>query len=431
MTKLLRRVALPAIAALLLASACSSAEDEAGGGETGPGVTKEPCPNAVSQDKGCIYLGVLSDLEGGPFAVLGQTIQEGQLAFWKKVNEAGGIGDYEIDIAKNTKNTSYDPQKHAAAYQQVEPNVLALAMSLGTVNTEAVLDQMDEQNMVAGAGTFWSGWQFKDTDKGLLLEVGTSYCSEAIIGLDWFTSTHNKPGKIASVVYKGDYGGDYAAGAKKWAEANSVPIAAEVQTGPNAVVQNQDAAVGQIIGAAPDVVLLATGPAEAAEIVGKAVQAGYKGRFLAAGPTWNGALLKTPAAPALTALYNATAPFEGWDGTSVAVKKAHEATAKEPANWGYLAGWAISYPMKAALEKAIKDGKLTRQGVRAAVDGLTVSFEGMLPDKTYGENVDIKAESVTVAAPDAAVPLGTKTLVKEYKGPTQEKVSYDAPCVTP
>ena len=149
-----------------------SAEDEGTEGATGPGVTEEPCPNAVNAEKGCIYLGSLNDLEGGPFAVLGQPINQAQLDFWKQVNQAGGIGDYEIDLATNTKNTSYDGQKHAAAYQQVEPNVLALALSLGTPQTEAVLDQMDTADLVAAAGTFWSGWQFPDTDLGLVLQAG-------------------------------------------------------------------------------------------------------------------------------------------------------------------------------------------------------------------------------------------------------------------
>ncbi|MFH5232782.1 ABC transporter substrate-binding protein [Antrihabitans spumae] len=434
-TWLLRAAALPAAAALLLGSACTSAEEggsDAPTGASGPGVSDEPCPNAIDKNKGCIYLGVLSDLEGGPFAVLGQSINEAQLAFWKKVNEDGGIGDYEVDIATNTKNTSYDVQKHAAAYQQVEPNVLALAMSLGTVNTQAVLDQMDTGNLVAAAGTFWSGWQFPADDKGVMLEAGYSYCTEAVIGLDWFASVHNKPAKVASVVYRGDYGGDYAAGAKKWVEANESELVAEIETAPNAIAGSQDGPVGQIIAAAPDVVVLATGPQEMAEIVAKAAQAGYKGRFLGAGPTWNGALLKTAAAPALTALYNGTAPMQGWDGPSEGVKAARDASGgKEPANWGYLAGWALSYPIKSLLEKANAEDKLNRAGVRSLVDGLEVDYKGMLPNATFGTEPDVTTQVATIAVPDAAAPLGTKTVVDGYKAPSLEKITYTEPCVRP
>lgn len=428
----LRLAAVPAIAGLVLTAACSSAEDETSGG-TGPGVTSEPCPNAVDASRGCIYLGVLSDLEGGPFAALGKDINDGQLAFWKDVNRAGGIGGkYEVDIATNTKNTSYDPQRHAEGYQQVEPNVLALAMSLGTIHTQAILDRMDAADMVSVAGTLWSGWQFTDIDKGLLLETGYSYCAEAIMGLDWIAANKTKPAKIMSVTYKGDYGGDYAAGAKKWADVNGVEVAEQVQTGPNAAVGSQDGPVGQIIAAAPDVVMLATGPAEAGEIIGKAALGGFKGRFVGSGPTWNGGLLKSPAAPAITALYNSTAPIDGWDGTSSGAQKARASATKEPATWGYNSGWTFSYSMKALLNKAQADGKLTRKGLRDSVDGLQVDYEGMAPYYTYGAAVpDLSKQRAVVGAPDAGSPLGTKTLVTDYHGPTQDKIKLTEPCVQP
>ncbi|MEV0297791.1 ABC transporter substrate-binding protein [Nocardia sp. NPDC050710] len=429
--RLLRFAAVPAIAGLVLAG-CSSAEDESSGA-TGPGVTSEPCPNAVDKSRGCIYLGVLSDLEGGPFAALGKDINDGQLAFWKKVNESGGIGGkYEVDIATNTKNTAYDPQKHAEGYQQVEPNVLALAMSLGTIHTQAVLDRMDAANLVAVAGTLWSGWQFNDTDKGLLLESGYSYCSEAIMGLDWIAQNKTKPKKIVTVSYKGDYGGDYATGAKKWAEANGVEVVAQVQTGPNAQVGNQDGPVGQIVSAAPDVVLLATGPAEAGEIIGKAALGGYQGRFLGSGPTWNGGLLKSAAAPAITALYNATSPVDGWDGTSAGAKAARASAAKEPATWGYSSGWMFSYSMKALLTKAQADGKLNRKGLRDSLNGLQVDYQGAIPANSYGAaKPDLTKQRAVVAVPDAGSPLGLKTIVTDYHGPTQDKISLTEPCVKP
>src|SRR3712207_8937913 len=62
---------------------------------------------------------------------------------------------------------------------------------------------------------------------------------------------------------------------------------------------NQDAAVERILRSDPDVVMVATGPAEMAEIVGKAAAQGFKGRFIGSVPTYNPALLKSEAAPAI------------------------------------------------------------------------------------------------------------------------------------
>ncbi|HCT77628.1 MAG TPA: branched-chain amino acid ABC transporter substrate-binding protein, partial [Micromonosporaceae bacterium] len=42
--------------------------------------------------KGCIYLGIISDLTEGPFKALAVPITDAQKAFWKRVNQSGGIG---------------------------------------------------------------------------------------------------------------------------------------------------------------------------------------------------------------------------------------------------------------------------------------------------------------------------------------------------
>ncbi|GAA5069453.1 ABC transporter substrate-binding protein [Nocardia callitridis] len=430
-SRLLRMVAAGAVVGTV-AAGCSSAENAAPV-EITPGVTSTPCPHAIDTDKGCIYLGVLSDLDGGPFAALGKDMNDAQSAFWRQVNEAGGIGGrFEVDVTTYSRNTAYDARRHLDSYREIEPKVLALAMSLGTVQTQGVLDRMDAADMVATAGTLWSGWQFEDVDKGLVLESGYSYCAEAIIGLDWEREHRAKPRKIVTVSDTGDYGGDYSAGARKWAETNGVAIEHEIQTAPNAQVGNQDGPVAEILAAAPDLVLLATGPAEAGEIMGKTALAGFTGRFLGSAPTWNGGLLKTPAAESITAMYNSTSPLDGWDGTSTGAKRARQSASQEPTTWGYSAGWMFSYPMQALLNRALAEGKLDRHGVRESVRGLTVDYEGAIAPYTYGgARPDLSQQRAVITAPDVTQPLGARTLTTGYHGKTQEKVTLTEPCVRP
>ena len=57
---------------------------------------------------------MITDLTG-LFKGVGVPFNEGQKAFWKSVNEAGGIGGYEVDITTNVEDSGYDPDKHAAA----------------------------------------------------------------------------------------------------------------------------------------------------------------------------------------------------------------------------------------------------------------------------------------------------------------------------
>ncbi|WP_327109686.1 ABC transporter substrate-binding protein [Nocardia sp. NBC_01730] len=422
--RLFRIVAAPLAFGLMLTGACSTSAPAAT-----PGITRAPCPQAIHKDKGCIYLGVLSDLNNGPFAPLGRSMQDGQLAFWNEVNKKGGIGGYEIDIATYTRDTAYDPRKHVTEFENVAPHVLALAMSFGTAQTLAVLHDMDEANLVTAAGTLWSGWQYRSTDHDLVLDGGFSYCTEAVLGLDWFAQNHYQPRTLGVVAYRGNYGGDYASGALKWALDNGATIASRIDTGPNSEVGNQDFPVAEIMANPPDLVLLATGPAETAEIVSKLAKDGYTGRFLGSTPTWNSALLKTPAAQALTTLYNYTSPFDGWDGNSIGAQRARNAAPSEPTNFGYNLGWGFSYPLKTLLTKAAESGALDRPTLRKMLDGLTVDSEGMAATQIYGrDEPDVTVQRAMVNVPDPSTSLGSHTVVADYQSPTLKRIAIHEPC---
>lgn len=438
MMKKYRRQALTlaavATAGLMALTGCTPLDE--GPGDTtdegitfGAGVTDEACPDAVNPDNGCIYLGVLSDLTEGPFAALAVPVTDGQRAFWKQVNDNGGIGGFDVDIDTYTRDTKYQAAEHAAAYQEIEGEILALAQTLGTVNTQGVLADMNDSNIVAAPASWWSGYNFAESDEGIILQNGYSYCTEAIVGLDWLSSAHSKPTSVAAVGYPGDYGGDSAAGVQRWADANGATVTS-IPTGPNQVTGNQDAVVSAVMAASPDAVVLAVGPAETAEIVGKLAGSGFQGRFLGSLPTWNPALLGSAAAPALVGLYNHMSPFDMWDGDSQGIADIKASLGGElPANHGYVIGWASSYPILAVLEAAAANGDLTREGVRAAVDGLTVSYAGMSSDMTYSlTGSDSPIVEVTISAPDAEVDLGLRTVEAFFSGPTFNEADYTSAC---
>jgi ABC-type branched-subunit amino acid transport system substrate-binding protein len=448
-----RRTAAVLGAVAILAAACGS-DDAAPAAPAAPapapaepaaerpifdvGVTEAACENPAGEvsnaGNGCIYLGILSDLTEGPFAPLGVVIQVGQQDFWARVNSNGGIGGFDIDIDTYTRDTLYNPEAHSAAYRQIEPNILALAQSLGTPTTEAILSAMDADDVIAAPAGWWSGFNFADNSKGLILASGYSYCLESMIGLDWFAANGPRPiGKIAAVGYPGDYGGDVAAGAGLWAAANDVEFTGFIPTGPNFLVGTQDAAVGAIVASGADIVLLGVGPSETAEIVGKVAASGAplgSILFLGAGPTWNPLLLGSPAAPALVGLYTNVSPWEDWTGTSAGHEAMRAAGAEtKGSNQGYAAGWTWQYPIKAALEAAAANGDLTRAGLRAVVDGLLVDYEGVLPTTRMGgdPNVNVTRTAV-ISAADPESPNGLRTLQAGVTGPTADAFEYLAAC---
>jgi len=412
----------------------TDADDEGDGEAAGEvatdlGVTEEPCPEATNEDNGCIYLGVLSDLTQGPFAPLGVEIVEGQRAFWQRVNDNGGIAGHDVDIDTYTRDNLYDTQEQSTQYRQIEPNILALAQTLGTPPTEAILPDMDADDMVGVPASWWSGWHFPDTDNGLILESGYSYCIEAQIGLDW-VDNESEITTLQAVGYPGDYGGDFAVGAQAWAEANDVEFLGFVETAPNAVVGSQDAAVGQVLSAGADVVAIATGPAEVAEIVGGTAAQGFEGRFMGSVPTWNPALLDSPAGPALEQLFVHVGPWEDFSGESEAHQAMREALDDElPANDGYTFGWIWSYPLLAAMEAAADNGDLTRAGLRSVTQDLVVDYEGALPETTMSDNPDETAiRTAVISRPDADAPLNLSSVETGVTGETADAYEYTQRC---
>jgi ABC-type branched-subunit amino acid transport system substrate-binding protein len=425
-----RKAVLAASAALALIGALAGCRGQdttttttEAGMKTDIGVTKEACPQAIDKTKGCIYLGTISDLTVGPFAPLAVPITKAQAAFWNRVNKAGGIGGYEIDVSKYVKDNKYNPQTHNEVYQEIKPNILALAQTLGSPTTAAIIDDLKENNIVSVPASWTSAWAFED----VILESGANYCVESMNSID-FEKTRNPALKsVMAVHYAGDYGDDAAAGAK-YAAGKLGFTFTDVKTDPGA--DKQAGAVAAILAGKPDLVILTTAPTEAATIVGGAAAAGFKGHFIGTSPTWNPALngarrtalagLCSPTVAELVPIRLATRPCARRDSTP------------SPLSDGYTAGWVWSYPLKAALEKAAANKDLTRAGLLAAAKSLTsVDYEGMLPSGSgnYAAGPDKGAVRVTVISkPDKTAPTGVTEVQKPTEGPTAKDFQLAKAC---
>lgn len=393
--------------------------------ELGVGVTEEACPDGGNPDNGCIYLGIISDLTVGPFAPLAQTFTQGQQDFWRHVNEQGGIAGFDVDASEYVEDSEYNPERHAQSYQRIEPEVLALAHSLGTPPTLAIIDQLRNNNVFAVPATWWSGWEFED----IILNSGPSYCVDAMNAVDWAVEEHGVESMVA-VGYPGDYGGDGTAGATRAAEANGLEVVDAIQQTPIAAGGDVSGTVDAILQAQPDLVMLIVGPQETGQIVGRAVAQGFEGRFIGSGPSYSAALLESDAADAILEHYNGVGPFGIWGADSEAHQTMMEVFEGEtPENDGYTWGWIQSYPLRALIEQAASNGTLTRDGMREALDGLTVSYDGAASDKTFGQDPDEMAQRESfILEPSREAPLGIQAIRDLYVGPTAQEVDLSEPC---
>lgn len=421
-------ISIGAASLLVLAiSACreddggDTGEDSNGGVATDAGVTEEACPAAVNPDNGCIYLGILTDLTG-PFAGFGAPLTTAQEAFWQRVNEAGGIQAegvdqaYDVDVSTYQEDTGYDATEHARLYEAMKPNILALAQTLGTPTTQAILPDLEASSIVAAPAGYTSLFNFED----VILESSANYCIETMNSVDYAVETYDIS-SVMAVYFEGDYGGDAAGGAQIAAEAHGLEFEA-VPTPPGA--EQQAEAVGRILASQPDLVIVTTGPTEAAAIVGGAAAQGFTGRFIGTNPTFNPALLASPAADAILALYQAGGAFPNWSADTPAHQAMRDALGTpEDLSDGYTAGWMWQYPLKAALEAALAAGDLTRAGVLSAATSLTtVDYEGMLPEGAgnYAGGPEAQIRATLISNPDPEAPTGLTTEREFFVGPTAE-----------
>ncbi|MGI5272785.1 ABC transporter substrate-binding protein [Nonomuraea sp. CA-218870] len=411
--------------ALLSACGVFRGDDEGGQSARTTGVTSEPCPSAVDSGKGCIYLGTISDLTAGPFAALAVPITDAQKAFWARVNKAGGIGGkYEVDVTRYVRDNKYNPEVHRQVYNEIKEQVLGLAQTLGSPTTAAIIGDLKASSVVSAPASWTSAWEFED----VVIETGASYCVEAMNAVDYAMEAY-RPKSVMAVHLAGDYGADAAAGAKVAAEAHGLEFTS-VETPPGATEQGR--AITEITRAEPDLVILTTGPADAATIVGQSAAAGFKGRFIGTAPTWNPALLKSPAAEALKALYEQSSPGRSWNADTPGHQAMRASLPGVTPNDGYTSGWAWAYPMKAALEKMVADGDISRAGLLAAVKSLkTVDYEGMLPPEAgnYADDPDTAAFRQTlINKPDDSAPTGVTEVRDFFTGPTAKSYTFDGPC---
>lgn len=409
-------------------SASEGSEEESGSGEIaiGEGVTEEPCPEAVNADNGCIYLGTISDLTAGPFSALGPEITTAQEAFWRTVNEEGGIGGFDVDVTTYVRDNLYNPETHTQVYQEIKPDILALAQTLGSPTTFAIIDDLASSSIVAAPASWTSEWAFRD----VIVESGNNYCIESMNGVDYALENYEGIESVMAVHYPGDYGDDAAAGARIASEGNGLTFADVPTTSGQ---DNQAGAIDALVTQAPDLVFITTGPTDMATIVGQAAARGFTGRVIGTSPTWNPGIVGSPAFRAVEQLYIQSGPWASYEADTPGHQAMRDALGDVQGNDGLTSGWVWSYPLRAALEAAAEAGDLTREGLLEAVTTLEeVDYQGMLPEGAgnYGAEPNEAAVRGTVfSRPDAASATGVTLITEEFfTGPTAESYELSAPC---
>jgi ABC-type branched-subunit amino acid transport system substrate-binding protein len=364
MSRSIRVLTVSLVLALSL-SACGSKGSEStsssGGGSSGsikagPGITDKT-----------ITLGVLTDLSG-VFAPLAGPLTKANQMFWSDQNAKGGVCNRKVNLI--IKDHGYDPQKAVVQYRDMSPKIAGLEQLLGSPITAALLPTLKQDSMIS----LLSAWPPSLLSNDFIIEVGAPYDIEQINALDYLKSKGMiKSGeKIGHVYFEGEYGEGGLAGTKYFASKNGMTV---VQQKIQATDEDMSGQVAALKRAGVKVIAVTTGPKQLASIAGIAASQGLNVPIVGNNPTFDPAVMASPAAKALMANAYISASISAWTLDKPQVKKVGDdfiaKYGKKDAKGSVQFGYAQAQVMYEILKKACANKDLSRAGIVKAAHQLS------------------------------------------------------------
>jgi len=357
----------------------------------------QDCPTEIATDYGVtddtIRVGAIADLSG-PFAPLVKFIVDAQQVYWDMVNRDGGIAGRQVEFV--VRDNGYQVDAHLEHYEEFteesDNGVVMISQSTGSPMTAAIAEAAIEDNIAVIPLSWYSAWP--DPDYGLnIFESTSNYCYEAINGVDFLNEhvaaqTGIAAPTMAIIGMAGDYGQDGSAGAWIAAEALGIEVVADLE-GTVAPGADNTGALSQLVAAGADMVWTTVSPSVLAELVGGAAAQGYIPWWSGNVPSYNPALLDTAVGPVLDSNYVLNSYILTWNTPGVpGLEKMKEellaAMPDAPLSDTYIQGWVEGQAAHQALVRAAANGDLTRSGVVAAFNQITVDHEGLAPNQSWG-----------------------------------------------
>jgi len=404
---------------LVLAAGCGSKGSDnnassGGGGQsgavkTGPGVTSK-----------AITLGVLTDLSG-VFAPLGKPTMQANQLFWKEKNAQGGVCGRTVNLV--VKDHGYDPQKAVVQYRELSSQVAGLQQLLGSPITAALLPSLKSDQMVS----LLAAWPSSLLPNDNIIITGTTYDVEMINGLDYLMQQGKlKQGdKVGHIYFEGEYGENGLKGSKFFAQKNGMTV---VEQKIKATDEDMSGQVAALKRAGVKAIAFTTAPTQLASAAGIAASQGLNVPLVGNNPTFDPALLKTPAAKALEANAFIVSSIAPYNLDKPAVQKVasdySEAYPKEVPKGSAPFGYMQSQLMFDILNQACKNKDLTREGlVKAAHQLKGVDTGGLTAAPLDYTKLGQPSERAVYIAQPASVPGGLKALPQTFESDTAK--SYE------
>ena len=364
-------------------------EEEAMEDEEGDGGGAVELATDFGVDDETIRIGLSADLSG-IFAGLTSPIVDAQTAYFDRLNENGGIAGRQVELV--TLDSAYDVPQHLDNYAELaeesEDGVVMISQSTGSPHTGAIAQDLADDDLVALPLSWYSGWADQDFGANVF-ELYTNYCFEGMNGVEFLAAQSGVASPTLAVVsLPGEYGQDGAAGAKIAAEELGIDIVFDGEA--QLAGDDFSGVVAELVAADPDIVWITSSPGILAQVLGGAAAQGLDAIWSGNSPSYNPALLGTEVGPALDAVYFHSTYTALWDSNDLPGMTDIVSTLQErlPESTyavadAYIFGWTEAIFTQTVLEQAAANGDMTRAGVVAAANEVTVDFQGLAPDQSW------------------------------------------------
>ena len=288
----------------------------------------------------------------------------------------------------------------------------------------ALKQNLIDDNMTAAPAS----WSSQVLNNPNIMMIGTTYDLEVINGLAYLQQQGMiKDGDTIGHIYiDGEYGGNGLKGSKYYAGKHNLTIKEAKITSTDNDLTN---VVTGLRGDGVKAIVLTTTPGQTASALAANQALGLNVPVLGNNPTFDPALLQSPAAGSLGRLFVAasSAPYSSKTPKAVTVVKEYEQKYPgSPKNGGVIVGYVEGQVWQSVLTKACTDGDLSRVGVQTALKSLSsVKTDDLVAELDYSSPGSPPTRGVYIAKVDTAAPGGLTEVAPLFIAP--DAAGYKAP----
>ncbi len=334
------------------------------------------------------------------------------------INRRGGIGGrYRVNLI--VRDANYDPVLTLAEVNATKGQVVGYGSILGTPATDAVLDLLRQEGLLASPASQEARW----ANEAALLPVFNSYQIQAINAVSYYLET--KPGStICSVSVAGTFGDAGKEGVTFAAQDLGAKLGTALTLAPTDT--NVTPVLGQLRAAGCQGVMATVTPQQLAALVIGSARAGITFQWMAMGASFSDRLITSQTSLVFeqTCWVVGDGPVWG-EGTG---ELSNELIASNNKYWtenpdiGLTFGYVQARVWEAVLERAVARKDLSRAGLLIASREIgTVDLGGVGSPTDYSQPQRLSAPRASIFSVDGSYRNSVKMLKANYSSPTAAK----------